>query len=306
MPDIPDIELLLSAMGMDKIVQPPPPILYHYTSMEALLSIVSTGRIRATHIRYLNDLTEAEWLWDAITEQLELKKRSLADPKQVEYTGRILEMVENRRHLNEFVASFSENGDDLSQWRAYCAGGSGFSIGFETAALQTQWVANPDGGEAAFVGGSVKKVRYLCPENTSKFAKELDFLMKYTPSIESGFQGPVSKEQVLMGFLNVLAPSFKHPAFSAEKEWRLVLTKPHKPMPHQRFRPGKSSIVPFVEAILNRDISSKPLVGYMINRVIVGPTPGPQLSKEALQDMFLSVGHPEVKIEVSAIPYRHW
>ena len=36
----------LNAM-MFYAVDSPPPVLYHYASMEALLSIISTGRIRA-------------------------------------------------------------------------------------------------------------------------------------------------------------------------------------------------------------------------------------------------------------------
>ena len=38
-------------------------------------------------------------------------------------------------NLTPFVASFSENGDQLSQWRAYCPKGNGFSIGFRYSDL---------------------------------------------------------------------------------------------------------------------------------------------------------------------------
>src|SRR5271165_5896004 len=37
---------------------PTPAVLYHYTSMQTLLDIVHSGRMRASHVRYLNDTTE--------------------------------------------------------------------------------------------------------------------------------------------------------------------------------------------------------------------------------------------------------
>jgi hypothetical protein len=299
-----DATSLLFAGLLD--TSPPPPVLYHYTSMEALLSILNSGQIRATHIRYLNDISEAEWMWKAVVNQLEETKRSTECAAQATQTSTILGMINERRILNDFVASFSENADDLSQWRAYCPGGAGFSIGFETKALNTQWVADPKGGEPLFVGGSLKKVRYLGPEDL-KFPSELDTMLRLAPSLERGIdRRPVSREQFLMGWLSVISSSFKHPAFGDENEWRLVLTKPHKPMPFQRFRPGKSSIIPYVEAILNRDYKSERPANYMIARVVIGPTPSPELSREALEAAFHSVGHPEVQVDVSKIPFKHW
>lgn len=294
-----------SAMGVFDF-SPPPPVLYHYTSMDAFLSIVSSYQIRATHIRYLNDISEAEWMWNAVSERLEQIKLSAKCEEQAKNVTEILGMIKERRSVNDFVASFSENGDDLSQWRAYCPGGAGVSIGFDTKALNTHWVANPNGGEPTFVGGSLKKVRYLGSEEL-KFWDEFDTLLSLSPSIDRGFDGrPISKEQFLVAWLSGISSSFKHPAFSAENEWRLVLTKPHKPMPFQRFRPGKSSIIPYVEAVLNRGPNFDLLADYTIRQVIIGPTPSSELSKEAIESVFLSLGHPEVQVEVSMIPYRHW
>lgn len=245
-------------------------------------------------------------MWTAVVEQLEQMKLSAGCEEQATYATGILEMIKERRHINDFVVSFSENGDDLSQWRAYCPGGAGFSIGFDTKALNTQWVVDPKGGEPSFVGGSLKKVRYLGPDEL-KFPNELDTVLSLSPSIERGFDGqPISREQFLMAWLSVISSSFKHPAFNAENEWRLVLTKPHKLMPFQRFRPGKSSMIPYVEAVLNLDHKSEQPADYMIKRVIIGPTPSPELSKEALEAAFLSIGHPEVQVAVSMIPFRHW
>lgn len=124
----------------------PPEVLYQYTSMEALLSIVKSERIRATHARYLNDTTELAWMWRAVVRQLKNKLGSGANDEQRQYFTDLIQLAEDRTPPSEFVASFSEQDDDLGQWRAYCPGGIGFSIGFDTSALRTQWVWNPSGG----------------------------------------------------------------------------------------------------------------------------------------------------------------
>jgi hypothetical protein len=297
--------LLLSALGLDFGKNSPPEILYHYTSANALLSIVNSGRIRAANIDYLNDSSEVDWMWRAVASQL--KATTLSENKlESEYATQVLKKLEERRRFNEFVASFSENGDDLSQWRAYCPGGFGYSIGFDSAALRTQWVSDPSGGEPAFVGSALKKIRYLGEEDATDLSKELDVVMGFSPSIKQGFPGPVYKEDVAIAILGMVAPSIKHSAFRGENEWRLILTKPHKPMPHQRFRPGISTIVPYIEAILNRDSNSNPPAKYIIRRIVIGPTPNRDLSVRSLQALFTSVGHPEVQIDPSEIPYRHW
>ena len=214
-----DMERFLAVMGLDLTVQPPN-VLYHYTSMQALLAIVASGRIRASHIRYLNDSSEVMWMWQAVVQQLERKKMSADTPEQAKLFAQLLDEVENRRHRGEFVASFSECGDDLSQWRAYCSTGPSFSIGFDAAALRTQWVSNPNGGEPFFVGGSLKKVQYLENEDTAKLEADLDAILELSPSITHGFHGPVSREDVVVAWLSVIAPNFKHAAFRAENEWR--------------------------------------------------------------------------------------
>jgi len=287
----------------------PPPVFYHYTSMDGLLGIARSGAIRATHVRYLNDTTEATWMWSIVHQQLIRMRDSAKDDKAHDQLTALVKSLESRNKLNQFVSSFSENGDDLSQWRAYCPGAVGYSIGFDSTALRTQWVLDPSGGDASFVGGTLCKIRYIS-EDTADAIKDLwGRLLEATPSIRKelenqGFSLP--EREVIVLWMSVVGPSFKHAGFSSEREWRLVIIKPHQPMPGQRFRPGKSSIVPYVEMELNRNEHRNPRVPYMIREVRVGPSPDPQLSVDALKAMFLSLGHPEVQIEPSSIPYRHW
>ena len=142
-------------------VNTPPPILYHYTSMRGLLSIVETGRIRATYVRYLNDLSEVETMWGFTLKRLQERRDSAKSTEENTYLSEIISLIQSRRSPSEFVASFSEVGDDLSQWRSYFTEGAGFSNGFSSAALRSQWVSDPAGGKSSFVGAHLVKIRYL-------------------------------------------------------------------------------------------------------------------------------------------------
>jgi hypothetical protein len=294
---------------MDFIMPDPPPILYHYTSMQGLLSIVEKGRIWATHIRYLNDSSEIMTMWNGVLRRLEHRRDCAKSDEDAQRASEIIKAAHGRRSLNEFVASFSEKGDDLSQWRAYCPAGSGVSIGFNSKALRSQWVADPDGGKPSFVGAQLFKVRYLDEEkDSSDLDSAIDSLLQLSSKLEAvmGFAGPLSRDGTIVAWLSVIAPSYKHAAFRGESEWRLVLSKPHKPMPGQRFRAGKSTVIPYIEVELNRDTDFKVPEDYMICEVRVGPTPSLDLSVNAIKSVFSSNGHPQVRVESSTIPYRHW
>lgn len=290
-------------MGSD-----PPPILYHYTSMQGLLSIVETGRIRATHIRYLNDWSEAQTLWTFVLKRLQERKDSSKSTEEIAYLSEIINLAHTRRLPSEFVASFSEEGDDLSQWRSYCPGEAGFSIGFSSAALRSQWVSDPAGGKPSFVGAQLFKICYLNKNDTSEIDRLTDGIVQLAaqPQGVIGIGGPDVMKRFVRAWFTVIAPSYKNSAYRAESEWRLVLTKPHKPMPGQRYRAGKSTLIPYIEVDLNRETDLKLSEDYIIRKVVVGPTPDPDLALEALQSLFLSKGHGGVLVEKSAIPYRHW
>lgn len=276
--------------------------------MQGLLSIVETGRIRATHVRYLNDLSEVETMWSFILKRLQERRDSAKSTEENAYLSEIIGLTQSRRSPSEFVASFSEVGDDLSQWRSYCTEGAGFSIGFSSAALRSQWVSDPSGGNSSFVGAHLVKIRYLSENNPADIDGAIDGAFKIGDELHGsmGFRERLSRDQVSLAWFSVIAPSYKNSAFRAECEWRIVLTKPHKPMPGQCFRAGKSNLIPYIEVDLNLDLNQKPLDEYMIRKVIVGPTPNPDLSVEALRSLFLSKGHGSVVVEKSVIPYRHW
>lgn len=98
--------------------------LYHYTDAAGLLGIVESRSLWATDYRHLNDRKEyrigAKLLKD------ELGKHRLAEKHR-----RAFERLVAETQKTCYVLSFSEMGDQLSQWRAHCPSGNGYALGFK-------------------------------------------------------------------------------------------------------------------------------------------------------------------------------
>ena len=103
--------------------QSPPPALFHYTSMDVLEKITSSGKIWASEARFLNDSTEYAHARSYIKTMLE--GRTAKDNALRARVSEDLKTVESQFAEHDvFIASFSSDGDSLPQWRGYCSKGN--------------------------------------------------------------------------------------------------------------------------------------------------------------------------------------
>jgi hypothetical protein len=111
-----------------------PSLLFHYTTPVGLVGIARSKKIWATDIRFLNDKKEFQHSLDITHSIIKGFYKVNDDPKKlrglhvdfIEFLG-----INLRKEWDPevYVASFTEEGDLLSQWRGYCSKG-GFSLGF--------------------------------------------------------------------------------------------------------------------------------------------------------------------------------
>jgi hypothetical protein len=119
------------------------------------------------------------------------------------------------------------------------------------------------------------------------------------------------RQQAIFGWV-MNASTFKNPAFSEEKEWRIVLLGPGSKKGSGlsvRFRNGPLGLTPYLQFPLRLSSGSSPL-----RRVVVGPNPHMQESVKAvemiLDDRGVGLRSEEcpdgIEIVPSQIPYRNW
>lgn len=261
-------------------------IFYQYRSLQVFIEMVKNKQLWLTDITKMNDDAEEKWttrLIDAVCIKME-------DNSIESFYKKIYESYLSCSRT--FICCFSEEGDILSQWRAYADDGKGFAIGFSSEMLK-----NIKTIPKIFAPHYVDAVKFF----KVFYAEEdkCDWMTDYIKSIqaEAAYQGSFNE----IDRLSWLASAIKNPAFKEEKEWRLVfqLTDQLSPqnqknmMSEVSFRPTSKGLSPY----FTHDFCDKDL-----KEVCLGPK-----NESTIQDIewFLKKhGFSDVKVTKSSATYR--
>jgi len=269
--------------------------IFHYTSQQGLLGVLKDKALWATNILYLNDAAEFQYTLDLVESRL--KERdwgpTLGDVSQ--FCENVINWLKgSMKYPSLFVASFSERGDLLSQWRAYCTEGIGFSIGFTYDQLKPA------------IAKEHPNARILqCVYEKEKQLEIVDELITRAVSQINKKHLKDSSEVIaslLMFEISNLAPAFKHPAFEEEQEWRIVIGPGVSPWHDVSFRPGKSMLIPYCNFSLCGESDL-----LLIQKIYAGPNPHGLLSGlSAINSLTRHNAHSVEGVQQSSIPFRSW
>jgi len=278
----------------------PPDVLHHYTSTEGLYGIIESREIWATNVLYLNDASELSDASEVLTYELESTPLRLGE-KAREYL-KYIPLYSEDIPLDHFVISFCKEGDLLDQWRGYGTPygtpGTGYSIGFQAAALQYAAKREENNLRGAC---TLRKVKYNLDQKKEMIRTRIGVLNEILEPIANKLEPQFDEEvRVLEPLLQQMTASFrptmalmKHAAFKEENEWRLVRTLWKKRVPTTdwpvKVRPIRGKLMPYVPIswVLPNTTASREVRG--INGVCCGPSVAPALQEKAVWD-FLT-GH---------------
>jgi hypothetical protein len=197
--------------------------------------------------------------------------------------------------MDAYVACFSEEEDDLGQWRLYAAGGGGYAIGVSSAAIRR--LGESLGFETVeMLYGSrvqVQLVRHL-------LERACDLLEKIPtgPRLEEHVSGLVRSTQIDLAKCIVRA---KHEGFRNEHEWRTICVVAEHPsvVQHVEFSERGGLLIPR----LKLPVRDPEVNNWAIRAVSCGPTLHPVLSLEGIRAL---TGKFEVgcKVRRSSVPLR--
>ena len=292
---------LLAAMAsvQEILSRRPPEILYHYTSQEGLLGIICKKEMWASHTQYLNDQREFRHAIELVRDELSRMVRQANTQTRpfVEEMNQGMDEHDGMESVNVCVCSFSEEGDILSQWRAYGDGVAKFSIGFSGTLLRqvsdqmNSWLVPclyGEGKQRALVRALLEDV---LQENLALVPQDDD----------ENEDICLQRHGNLIAYLNRYAPILKHDAFSEEREWRIV-TRPLM-CRNERFdyRPGRSMLIPYYRI---------PMVGpdvkFDVERIVVGPVPQGDRAVRAVKSLMVKHRLKTTKVLGSDVPFRNW
>lgn len=277
-----------------------PSILFHYTTPIGLLGISQSKKIWATDLRFLNDKKEFQHSLDITNSILEGFYKVDDNPKKLK--GLNYDFVEFVRiNLREkwnpkvYVASFTEEGDLLSQWRGYCSKG-GFSIGFHFNSLFQ--IAKKHDSFLLPCVYDFKIQNKILEELLVVHSKKYDEAIKDNNQKNSDeLARSISNEFIIRLF--AIAPILKHESFREEKEWRIV-SSILRAIPDIKFRASESNIIPYIEISLCKNEEE-----IEFKQVFIGPASINHYSEEAVSQLLRKNQMPQnAAIRLSSAPYR--
>jgi hypothetical protein len=265
--------------------------MFHYTTLDALKSILVKKQLWLSHYRYMNDHQEFFYIFNKAKDEI-LNKSTSAVLSEGGFKG-IVQLNREKlmqRHRdsgnaeddlirivnknNFYIASFCKSGSDLlSQWRGYTSGNIGYCIEFDENKLKNI-------PHTAIVD---------CEYDEEKINQNMDELLKKYDFTDS--------KQVVEWINSLLAICIasKHHSFKEENEKRIVvMTSKIEIKPSFNCKQG--ILVPYVPITFDETA---------IKSIRIGPTNNQELCKKSLGMFLESLGYNHVNIELSDTPLRN-
>jgi hypothetical protein len=257
----------------------------------------------------MNDTGEATYAVETVRRFLRARRPLLSAA-----TKTLLEMIQEVVNgwasggpLQNYVTCFSENGDRLSQWRAY-GYGRGLSVEFEFKALNQLVCLSPE-------NAAIGKVLYEVPMQqdvlSALFDEAEDALNQRLTETEAASTIPEGNFTPLTlsaaGFLARLLgplPFFKNVEFAEEAEVRIHAQRSVSDggVPEKlEFRDSALGLTPYITIPL-----WYPEKGETppIRRIIIGPQTHQHEAQRAVKQFLAVKGMPNVQVDLSQVPLR--
>ncbi len=277
-------------------------LLWHYTSGDALINIVDSGNLYATQVACLNDSTEV------LYGNTLLREAMLTLQAEEDLSGEETNLVE--RFTKEdtsqptppsdwFVTCFSEQKDDLSQWRAYGGGENGYAIAFLAGAFFGR-------------GSKVARVNYdreVHLQGAKDIAKAtIDFFREGLEARSIQEDKQKWQDEFIREWdrwIGQLAPMVKDPAFRGEHEYRIIHEFQNYELGKLRFRQKQSLMSLHLPLIFPPLLSATQSSLLPITEVMVGPSRHKEQSRLSVELLLRQKGYSNAVVSLSEIPFQN-
>jgi len=295
---------------------PIPSILFHYTTAEGLIGILNSFSFWMTNLRYMNDLSELQYATDLIAEILESKSLEYASNDVLrEWFQRVRNTFSPFDGGTQvFATCFCENGNLLSQWRAYGGKGGGYAIGLDFFHLVRFLSKRCFLRKVIYAGDEQRRIIMDLIDRTCSLLKE----MVVGQDVKQADSDNTLPEFCL--FLNRVLGEYifclKHPEFTQEQEWRLVYIWDCNPILNResdfsdlKFRTFGGNVIPYCEVSFENAIKASRQDDYgllfPIQELVIGPTLDPEFNKQSVTTLLTKINPDHFPIiKKSAIPLR--
>lgn len=274
---------------------------YHYSGDTALYQIVQSGQLWLSDYTTLNDPSELRYGVEIGLSTLQQHVITRGNtPIEEDFATGFQSVFDQGfdRILRAYVLSMSVSPDELTQWRSYADGATGYCLGFDTPLLDrtladlAATVPNVLTGSfemiydearlrmtmAGYVTTALNAVSQLgtpTPQHLQQLAARLYFAMIYS------------------------ALYFKHPAYASEQEYRLMLITPTGNPPAASLKRARRHKL--VEYLTLDWRTSSP---QALRSIKIGPAGSSNASAFIADTLSLHLAGQAVVVDRSSIPFR--
>lgn len=316
-----------------------PDYLYHYTSPDAAIGILTHEELWASNISFMNDSSELFYTRklakSLIEKRIETEKYH---DDTISFLTNLSKLMDSGALIGSCVISFTSLDDSLSQWRAYCPKSGGYAIGFPTALLTDiiaqQAATNQETSIDSTPTRPKKGFKLIqCIYDLQQHEKIInqvidDCIEEYShfigsrAGIHTGYQrAPETPHNFAVdcyNYIQEVALGLKHEGFKEENEWRLVyafsVDRPYSdPASLLAFRASDKGIMPFMKFSLKISIPPGTQLPYNPRHhisIVIGPCSNAVQRRQSLTFFQISnsssgtLRYGEIKHSIT--PYITW
>ena len=297
-------------------------LLYHYTTVAGLKGIIENNEVWASSAYFLNDSAEVLYGYEVIVEVLDAWLNAPCTAGAHRMSSEAAEHLKEKflsdlvgdRSKPVYLACFCEDGNLLSQWRAYGPSG-GYAIGFRVSLPDPRRMLTP---EPKVHTARLIKVEYSRCDQVRRCREILNGVLPILdePGVAEAIRIARWSTLSFEGFVESIGEmlleetlSFKSKAFAVEQEWRMVV-RPRKllkqgnddggrtPIPIH-FRVTDKYAIPYVRLIPKGDDQKLP-----INSIRSGPTLDRSIAELSIRQLLSKHNFVGVLLEYSDISAR--
>lgn len=311
-------QIMFHAVGNENLNKQFPSLknIYHYTSLNGLISIIENQTIYCTNLDFLNDKQEFKHGVNLVLRVIDkLKKENY----ELDILNKVEQNIDTISKSERFVTCFSKNGDLLSQWRAYANHGKGVAIGFDAMNFEYSVKQIISGRHIEYDEHYQQQVIEELIRIIIEFFKSRKDIIDWE---DFGFEWLVNT--VVIEFLQNIIASYKSHSFQEEQEYRFEYeidgTMIKKGKEEIYFRASDTLIIPYIKLkakykkFLEDKVKGKyenhgtyPTFAFdklPINEIVIGPSLDFDLVKIGIEELLLKFEYRDVKLIKSKIPYR--
>lgn len=279
-----------------------PARLYHYCDLNGLHGICMNRVLWCTDLTFTNDSNEVKHGMELIHKRLYFQAEKY---KHTVIEENLKKLADNltfwRSQLDIYIACFSEDKDNLSQWRAYGGGARGASIGmdidqsfpnsFDEDINVMMGIVYDEGDQEDIIDTVIDcatKIYDRHRKNLSHSDQKANKLLK-------------SIMRELYPLLLEISIYFKDPSFLDEKEWRLVLMR-EKSQGGVKTRVSSNFIIPYMEYYIDSNEIADDRI--KVKEIVQGPQTDDERGLRSLEILVKQTDFSDIDINKSKIPYR--